>query len=455
MGYPSFIHSKSQLDGNFGFEPYDIPAWMFGFQAALVEWSLRKGRGAIFADCGLGKSPMELVWANNVYRHTGKPTLLLTPLAVAEQFVDEAVKFNIEAARSVRGEIEAPVVIANYERLHHFSPADFGGVVCDESSILKSFDGVRRGQITEFMRLMKYRLLGTATAAPNDFTEVGTSSEALGYLGHVDMLHQFFTDKQKSDRTASGIYKEHDWRFKGHAEEHFWRWMTSWARSLRKPSDMGFPDDGFDLPPLTINEHLVDARNVTPGMLFNLPAVNMHEQRHERRRTLEERCERAAALVNGTGESATVWCSLNDEGDLLERLIPDAQQVSGRDSDDSKEEKFSNFTHGGSRVLITKPKIGAWGLNWQHCHHMTWFPTHSYEQYYQAVRRHWRFGQASEVRVDIVMTEGEREVQKNLQRKADQAEQMFTQLVKHMSDSMEVARKRQYDKPMEVPSWLF
>jgi len=193
LSYPEFINGKSQLDGNFGFEPIDLPDWLFGFQRHTLDWSIRKGRGAILADCGLGKTPMELVWADNVYKHTGKPVIILTPLAVTNQFVDEAEKFSIAAARSHRGEKEAPIVIANYERLHLFNPDDFGGAVCDESSILKSFDGVRRAQITEFMRLMKYRLLGTATAAPNDFTEVGTISEALGYLGYMDMIGRFFT----------------------------------------------------------------------------------------------------------------------------------------------------------------------------------------------------------------------------------------------------------------------
>ncbi len=452
--YPEFIHGKSQLDGDFGFEPIDLPDWLFGFQRHTLDWSIRKGRAAILADCGLGKSPMELVWANNVYKHTGKPVIILAPLAVTNQFVDEAEKFSVEAARSQRGEREAPVIITNYERLHLFNTSDYGGVVCDESSILKSFDGTRRAQITEFMRPHKYRLLGSATAAPNDFTEVGTSSEALGYLGYLDMLHKFFTDKQKPNRTASGIYKDHEWRFKGHSEQHFWRWMTSWARAFRKPSDLGFSDEGFILPPLYTNEHVVTARTRPPGMLFDLPAIGVHEQRSERKRTINERCEMVAALVNHTGQPATVWCERIAEGDLLEKLIPDAEQVSGRDSDECKEEKFDNFSRGRTRVLITKPKIGAWGLNWQHCSHTTWFPSHSYEQLYQAVRRCYRFGQKRAVTVDIVMTEGEREVQKNQQRKAEQADQMFTQLVAHMNEALSIDRSRAYNKPMEIPAWL-
>lgn len=454
--YERFVRRKSQLDGQFGFEAQYLPSFLFPFQATLVRWAVEKGRAAIFADCGLGKTLMELVWAENVAAETGKPVLILTPLAVAAQFLQEAERFGVDAARSLRGEITAPVVIANYERLHRFDADAFGGVVCDESSILKSFDGVRRRDITEFMRLQKYRMLGTATAAPNDYTELGTSSEALGYLGYMDMLGRFFTNKNNTARSYGGKWRSVDdkWRFKGHAEQAFWRWVASWARALRKPSDLGFADDGFNLPPLTTRQHVVEARSKPDGMLFNLPAVGFHEERAERRRTIEERCEMAAALVNDTGEPAVVWCHLNDEADLLERLIPDAIQVSGQDSDEEKEAKFEAFSSGRLRVLITKPVIGAWGLNWQHCNHIVYFPSHSYEQYYQAVRRCWRFGQKRKVAVDLVLTNGQVRVMENLQEKADQAADMFTELVAHMNDSKEVERLFSYDKKVEVPSWL-
>jgi SNF2 family DNA or RNA helicase len=457
MDYSDFIEGKSQLDGNYGFDPIELNSYLFPFQEAITKWAVRKGRGAIFADCGLGKTIMELDWGQNVYLHTGKPVLIITPLAVGKQFVTEADKFGFEVARAKNGEIKAPIVITNYERLHYFDSDKFGGVVCDESSILKSFDGIRKAQITEFMRLHKYRLLGTATAAPNDYTELGTSSEALGYLGYMDMLGRFFTNRQRTTHMYHGKYQlknNSEWRFKGHAELAFWRWVASWARALRKPSDMGFSDDGFDLPPLNINQHVVKARQAAPGMLLNIPAVGLKEQRQERRRTLPERCEMVASLVKDTGKKAVVWCALNDEGDLLERLIPDAHQVSGKDSDDAKEARFEGFSNGEIRVLITKPKIGAWGLNWQHCNHVTFFPSHSYEQYYQAVRRCWRFGQERPVTVDIVATEGEVYVQENLQRKADQAAEMFTALVAHMNDSYEINRLFSYNKEMEAPSWL-
>lgn len=456
--YAEFINSKSQLDGDYGFSPYCIPSYLFPFQASLIEWSLRKGRGALFADCGMGKTLMELVWADNVYRHTGKPVLILTPLAVAAQFAEEAEKFGIEAGRSHHGEIESPIVVTNYERLHLFSPDEFVGIVCDESSILKSFDGVRKSQITEFMRTHKYRLLGTATAAPNDYTELGTSSEALGYLGYMDMLGRFFANRQRTTHAYHGKYRlvdNDEWRFKGHAEESFWRWVSSWARALRKPSDLGFSDEGFNLPPLNVVRHIVKPNSPPTGMLFALPAIGLQEQRAERSRTVEERCSMAAQMVNDTGKPAVVWCNLNAEGDLLEKMIPDGVQVSGQDDDDEKEAKFTGFSRGEIRVLITKPKIGAWGLNWQHCSHSVFFPTYSYEQYYQSVRRFWRFGQQNPVTVDIVATEGEVEVQNALEEKSVKADQMFTALTRHMNNALTIDRVRTYDRPAEIPSWLF
>lgn len=453
--YAAFLERKAQLGGDYGFEPIDLHEPLFSFQRALVEWSVRKGRAAILADCGLGKTLMELSWADNVARHTGKPVLILTPLAVAGQFEDEARKFGFDAAHSRRGEIETPVVIANYERLHLFDTDRFGGIVCDESSILKSFDGMRRREITEAMRTKQYRLLSTATAAPNDFIELGTSSEALGYLGHMDMLSRFFVNDQNTMRPVRGRFRtEGNWRFKGHAETAFWRWVASWARAMRRPSDLGFSDAGFDLEPLIVNHHAVAARTAAPGMLFAMPAHGLREEREERRRTIQERCEMAAALVADTGEPAVVWCHLNDEGDLLDRLIPDARQVSGKDSDEAKEEKFRAFANGDLRVLITKPKIGAWGLNWQHCAHVVTFPSHSYEQYYQAVRRCWRFGQERPVTVDIVATEGESAAQDSIERKAAQADLMFAELVACMNNAMSVRRTLEFTQEVRVPAWL-
>ena len=454
LGYSQFLQRKVHEGAAHGFEPVWMPSNLFDFQKSLVEWAVRKGRAAIFADCGLGKTAMQLTWAENVARHTGKPVLILTPLAVAAQTIREAEKFGITVARSADGSVPAPITITNYERLEHFRPSDFAGVVCDESSILKSFDGARRNEITDFMRKVPYRLLATATAAPNDFIELGTSSEALGYMGHVDMLARFFKNDQ-NNLTGRRMYGEAPkWRFKGHAERPFWQWVTSWARACRTPSDLGFEDGRFILPPLQETDHLISTDTVPEGMLFSMPATDLREQRAEKKRTVRERCEQVAAMVSNTGQPALVWCHLNEEGDLLQELIPDAIQVAGADRDDVKEQRLIDFAEGKARVLITKPKIGAWGLNFQHCNHVTYFPSHSFEQYYQSVRRCWRFGQSRPVTVDIVLTEGERRIMENLQRKRHQAEQMFSNLVAEMSNSLQIQKTPYPVNTITVPSWM-
>lgn len=463
MNYEEFLDAKSQSSGEYGFDPIWRPRFLFDFQDALVEWSLRKGRSAIFADCGLGKTPIQLVWAENVVRKTNKPVLILTPLGVSHQTLAEAAKFDIEAHRSRDGRIRPGINITNYEQLHKFDPNDFAGCALDESSILKSSDGARRQEVTEFTRRMPYRLLCTATAAPNDYIELGTSSEALGELGYTDMLGRFFKNDQNTVKPT--IYRQRGknfekleesakWRFKGHAEIPFWKWVCSWARAMRRPSDLGFLDDGFVLPPLIERDHMIDIDRPPEGMLFSLPAVGLAEQRDERRRTIVPRCESVARLVSDRKRSALIWCHLNAEGDLLSEMIPDALQVSGADSDDAKEEKFLAFASGQLSKLITKPKIGAWGLNFQHCSHVTTFPSHSFEQYYQSIRRCWRFGQKSPVHVDIVTTEGEKSVLQNLQRKAKAADKMFSCLVEHMNDASGVRRASEFTQREELPSWL-
>lgn len=452
--YGSFLAAKRQAGADKGFAPEWMPDFLFDFQRALVDWAIHKGRAAIFADCGLGKTPMQLVWAENVRRHTRGRVLILTPLAVSAQTLREAHKFDIEAEISREGKLSRDIVITNYQKLHHFDPADFSGVVCDESSILKSFDGATKQALTVFMRKVPYRLLCTATAAPNDYVELGTSSEALGYLGHIDMLNRFFKNDQNNSATGRQWGSVAKWRFKGHAELPFWRWVCSWARACRRPSDLGYDDRAFVLPPLYEREHVIEARKQRDGMLFSLPAVTLAEQREERRRTVEERCERVAEMVNHTGRPALVWCHLNEEGDLLNRIIPDSVQVAGSDADENKESRLMAFAEGGIRVLVTKPKIGAWGMNFQHCSHITFFPSHSFEQYYQGIRRCWRFGQVNPVRVDIVTSEGEHAVLANLQRKAAQADAMFSNLVREMNSSMNVAGGVSFNTNEEVPAWL-
>lgn len=453
--YAAFLHRRAQNADQHGFEPRHVPSFLFGFQQHLVEWSVRKGRAALLCDCGLGKTPMALVWSQNVVEHTNGRVLIATPLAVAFQIVREAEKFGIPATRATtKADVGGPgIYVTNYERLHHFDAAQFAGMVCDESSILKNFDGVRRQLVTEFLRGMRYRLLATATAAPNDYVELGTSSEALGELGHMDMLMRFFKNEQNALHANRNWGDGGKWRFKRHAQQPFWRWVCSWARAVRKPSDIGFDNGRFVLPPLDEREHIVRTRTKRPGFLFETPAETLGEQRDERRRTIAERCEMVAQLA-AHDQPVLVWCHLNEEGDALERLIPGAIQVAGRDDEDAKESKLVAFASGDARVLITKPKIGAWGLNLQHCAHVIEFPSHSYEQHYQGVRRCWRFGQQRPVVVDIIATEGERGVLENLKRKAAQADQMFSQMVEHMGDALRLTRSNPFTKNMEAPKWL-
>jgi len=455
MTYEELLARKAQLANRHGFTPTDLPDHLFEFQRELTSWAVQQGRGALFADCGLGKTPMELAWADQVTQHTGKPVLLLTPLAVGFQIVEESTKFGHEAQLSRNGRPSAPITVSNYEQAAKFDPDDFGGVVCDESSAIKSFEGVTKAVVTELMRRTPYRLLGTATAAPNDYLELGTSSEALGELGYMDMLGRFFVNDQRTathrlmDKTGGGSA----YRFKGHAEQPFWRWVSSWARAIRKPSDYGYPNNGFVLPNLQHRTHMVQANQSKEGTLFDVPAVGLQEEREEARRTLNERCEQAAHLLDDA-DHAVAWCHLNDESDMLTKLIPGSVQVSGSDSPDEKEEALHAFSRGEIRVLVTKPVIGAWGLNWQHAHRMTYFPSHSYEQYYQSVRRMWRFGQRHEVVVDVVTTEGGLGVLKNLRRKSEAADRMFDSLLAHMQDALTIQRSIDGTQPVEVPPWL-
>jgi hypothetical protein len=451
--YGSFLDRKLHEGADHGFEPTFMPTQLFDFQQAMVHYAVRKGRAALFEDCGLGKTFQSLTWGQNVIEHTNKPVLYLTPLAVAAQTIREAGKIGVEVKRSSDGEYSGKFIVTNYERLAHFDPADFSGVICGESSILKSFDGAIKSQITDFMRKVPYRLLETATAAPNDYIELGTSSEALGYMGFMDMLNRFFKNDLNNSATRRHYGEAPKWRFKGHAELPFWRWVCSWARALRKPSDLGFDDGAFILPPLTEERHLVDAKSLANGMLFNLPAATLPEQREEKKRTVRERCERVAELV-AHDQPSIMWCQFNEEGDLLEDLVPGAVQVSGSDKDAVKEERFIAFAEGQIKKLVTKAKIGGLGMNWQQCAHVTYFPSHSYEQYYQAVRRCYRFGQRNSVRVDIVHTAGEARVIENQERKARQAQQMFGNLVAEMNNAIHLSAKKTHAQKLEIPSWL-
>jgi superfamily II DNA or RNA helicase len=477
MSYNDFLETKRQLDGMHGFEPLWMPEFLKDFQRHLVEWAIRKGRAGIFAECGLGKTPMQLVWAENIVRHTNKSVLILTPLAVSTQTVKEADKFGIEVERSQNGEYSHKIVVTNYERLHHFDPTKFVGVVCDESSILKSFSGATRKRITRFMSKLPYRLLCTATPSPNDYVELGTSSEALGELSNSEMLRRFFKyldDKgQKKEQRLQNqaetviasdpsYYKKlafrvaqtiGQWRLKHHAITGFWRWVSSWARACRLPSDLGFNDDDFLLPELNEVDHVISPDTPPPGMLFNAPAFGMQAEREERRRTLQQRSDYVAELVEHDRPSV-IWCHLNAEADNLEKTIPNARQIAGRTPDEEKIELYEAFLSGELSKLVLKPKLGAWGLNWQHCNHVVSYPSHSWEAYRQSIGRCHRFGQMKPVTVDVVATEGEVRVLANMRQKGAKADAMFASMLEQMHDAERIEHDNIYTQNEKVPSWL-
>ena len=477
MDYQSFLQAKSQIGHNSGFEPNFLPPFLFDFQRHLVEWAVQKGRAAIFAYPGLGKTPMLLCWATNVVRHTNKPVLVLAPLPVCPQTLREADKFGIQATRSQDGKHRSGIIVSNYERLHLFDPSDFSGVVCDEP-ILKNFTGTIRKRITRFMSKLPYRLLCTATPSPNDYIELGNCSEALGELSYSEMLRRFFQQlDDKGQKRENRLQEDAEaiiasdpsyfqklayrvaqtigqWRLKHHAIAHFWRWVASWAKLCRKPSDLGsFDDEPYRLPELREHTRIITPKSPPPGMLFNLPAFGMHEERQERRRTLTERTEFVSGLVKHD-RPAAIWCHMNDEADRLEEVIPDASQIAGRTPENRKLELYEAFANGSLRVLIIKPKLGAWGLNWQHCNHVVTFVSHSWEQHYQLIHRCWRFGQTMPVDLDIVATEGELRVLGNLKRKADRAEKMFDSVVREANNATRIERGHDYVNSMEVPAWL-
>lgn len=466
--YQEFILRKSQIGDNAGFEPLWMPDFLFDFQRYLVDWAVRKGRAAIFADCGLGKSPMQLVWAENVVRKTNKPVLILAPLAVSMQMVMEAEKFGIEAYRSNDGTAKPNITVTNYERLDRFSPDDFSGVVCGESSIIKHWTGKTQASVTRFLNKIPYRLAETATPSPNDYIELGTLSEALGDLSYTDMLGKFFrqiSDDEKKKRATKDditnskrlswrvIQSMGQWAMRAHAFEPFWKWVSSWARACRKPSDLGdFDDSSFILPPLNRFDHVVTPRTPPPGYLFTVPAFGLNQERAERRRTLDERAELTAELVKDS-DSAVVWCHLNPEGDRLVKEISGAVQVKGSQSIEEKEELLLSFLKKESRVLVTKAKIAGLGLNMQHCAHVVTFVDHSWEKFYQCIRRCYRFGQKRPVRLDVIATEGEVNVKRNMDRKEQLANQMFDAVIRFMNES-QASKRESRTIEMEIQQWL-
>ncbi|MCP4354743.1 MAG: DEAD/DEAH box helicase [Proteobacteria bacterium] len=432
MEYKEFLQQKAQLGGEYGYDPVFLPDRLFDFQKHIIEWAMKKGRAGIYADTGLGKTLMQLVLAENVVRKTNGKVLILTPLAVAFQFVKEAEIIGIDIHHSRDGRTNKKITVTNYERLKYFNYSDFECVILDESSILKNFDGALKSQITEFMKKIKYRYLSTATPSPNDFIELGTSSEALGYMGYMDMLGKYFSNKENTSRPQDIGTK---WYLKPHAEDAFFQWVNSWSISIKKPSDLGFSNEGYDLPDLIKKYHSVtnNSNMVVNGqyeMVGTYQAKRMSEVSAEVRATTVQRCEKAVELA--IGKTSVYWTNLNPESGLINELDKDAVEIRGSMSIDKKEDILINFSEGNIDRIITKPKMTSFGLNWQHCNHTTYFPTWSYERMYQAIRRFWRFGQQNEVNVDFVFSDGQRKVLEVLELKT----QKSIELQKRLNDNL-------------------
>lgn len=455
MRYEDWIESRSRTDEPEGITETNLNAALFPHQRDLVSWALGRARAAIFADTGLGKTLIQMSWADVVAKR-GR-VLVLAPLAVAEQTVREARRFGIESAyrREDQGD---HITVTNYEMMDRFDAGSFVGVVLDESSILKSFTGRTRNALIESFQRTPFRLACTATPAPNDFTELGNHAEFLGVRSRVEMLAEYFVHDGGATQ---------DWRLKGHARSAFWRWVVSWAALVKRPSDLGYSDEGFALPPLTHEELVIsidhaDAREV--GRLFLDDARTLTDQRDTRKATRQARVDAIArAITSEPNEPALVWGEYNAECDAITASIPGAVQVSGSDTPDEKARKLLAFADGEIRVLITKPSIAGFGLNWQHCARVYFVgASHSYEQTYQAIRRCWRFGQKREVIVRTCVAETERAVISNLRRKHEDAEEMSRQMLEHVSQAAYATgsgARRQWNEyepkmTMEVPGWL-
>lgn len=425
--YAEFLAAKAITSPPTGLT--DVPplaAHLFSFQADIVAWALRRGRAAIFADCGMGKTPMQLEWA----KHIPGNVLILAPLAVASQTVHEGEKFGIPVKYCRdQSAVEPGITITNYEMLPHFDPAYFAGVVLDESSILKSYDGKTRTAIIDAFRQTPFRLACTATPAPNDYMELGNHAEFVGSMSRVEMLSMFFVHDGGETQ---------QWRLKGHAEQDFWRWMASWSVMIRRPSDLGYSDDGFKLPPLNLTEHVIETEKPIDGHLFKVEALTLQDRIAARRNSVKERVAKCAEIVNHSSQSWVVWCNLNSESDALRKAIPDAVEIRGNQSPDEKEAGILAFTEGRARVIISKASMTGFGLNWQHCANMAFVGlSDSWEQYYQAVRRCWRFGQQQSVNVHLIIADIEGAVLQNIKDKDAAATVMADSIVDHMRTEMQ------------------
>ena len=455
--YAAFLESKRVIANPAGFVPRSVNSKLFEFQQDIVRWAIRRGRAALFEDCGLGKGPQQLEWARQVSDETGKPVIGFAPLAVAQQFEREAAKFGYTVTICKTGaDIRNGINITNYERLPHFDDNDrmFGGIFLDESSILKGFDGKFRKRITDFASVIPYRIAATATPAPNDYMELGNHAEFLGIMSLSEMLATFFT--HDGGDTSK-------WRLKGHAKSKFWEWLASWAIAIRKPSDLAYDDGAFALPPLNMHQHTVEC-SASDGFLFPMEGQTLLERGRARKDSIDDRVKKCADLVNASSDDQwLVWCNLNAEADALKRSIGGSIQVSGSDSPEFKEQALIDWIDGRTRVLVSKPSIFGFGVNAQQCSHMAFVGlSDSYEELYQAIRRCWRFGQTKPVECHVICAETEGAVLRNIQRKEQQAAEMFDSLVQHMKDlsTCEVhgARRNRVDyipeSKMRIPSWI-
>lgn len=450
--YRTFIAEKQHKNVKTGFVPDEINPKLFAHQKTADLFALERGKAALFLDTGLGKTGCEVVFADECLRHTGKPSLILTPLAVAKQMQNEAANiFDIETniARCA-DTISNGVNILNYERLKDINPDQFGAIILDESSVLKSYGGRVKNMLVKNFKDVPFKLAATATPAPNDHMEIGNHAEFLDVMGSMEMLCRWFVND-----TSEASQK---WRLKGHASADFWAWVASWARAASLPSDLGGCDDGYILPKLNTDIHIVDVDRTedTQGLLFRIPDQSATSIHKEKRLTLEDRMKRAADLAN-TGEPVIVWCETNEESAMLSQMIDDCVEVKGSMTIDQKEDALWSFTNGTKRAIVTKKKIAGFGLNWQHCNHQVHSSiTYSYEAYYQAVRRSWRFGQKKPVNIDVVMSDTERGIWATIERKSRDHESLKAEMSKAMRGAQGTVSKKAYTKEPDFifPEWL-
>ncbi len=455
MDYRDFVSAKLGTDATIGIDAPLRDYGLFPHQRDLTAWALRRGRAAIFADTGLGKSRMQLAWADMVHRETGCDVLILAPLAVAEQTAEEGQSIGVAVTHARDGsDVRAGITITNYDRLHKFDVAQFGGVVLDESSIIKHHAAKTLQTLLDAFRATTYKLCATATPAPNDWTELGNHAEFLGVRSRAEMLAEFFVHDGGDTQT---------WRLKGHARQVFWRWVASWGAMVRSPADLGHDASAYDLPALHVHQHTVETEHNPAHGLFAMEAQTLMDRRDARRSSLVERVRACAQMVNADRRPWVVWCDLNAEGDALTAAIDGAVQIAGADDADVKEQRLHDFANGKIRVLVSKPSICGFGLNWQHCARMAFVGvTDSFEAYYQAVRRCWRFGQKHPVDVHVFASQQEGAVVANLRRKEADARAMADAMA---SETMSAVREnilgRSKDTnpyhpiaPMRVPSFL-